>query len=1328
MGHAKRNRNRNSVKEQKAQHQSNPEVDMALNAIALVRTGGSVNVRGLGFQLFYSCFRLLQELSKDPFETIIRLEGVEDIDVIYIDNTEYVQLKSSINKIDAGAFWEMKVLQNFLPIYRANPDTNLRLVFNFGIAKGNLTQLFNGNQAQLDTDFWVQKFQNSGLEISKQEFGQFISKITFEKIDLTTIKKTCIDALTTQYQLNAGIQAQYLKALFYHVFQWAENRETVGLNQLNSVIQAVTDSFSKSPTNPAINNNWISEVSFQASKNVAENEYFDGKAARPEHIALDLPVPRKNWEKKIQEVVTEFSVTVIKSSSGQGKSTLAWRCALNLKGEGFFIYELNYCHEWNNVAAIVDFIKTRLSIGQVPIIVVDGLSASNAEWKRLAEELANMPVKLLVTTREEDWYRFGLDASKVSLQIVDIQLSKEEAFDVFTQLKKQGKLHDQNAPWQPAWERISKRGLLIEYIYLLTRGQLIEDRISEQIKQLNNERDCAAMLEILRLVALADVLNISLESQVLTNHIKDAVGFIGDRGEVYKQLEREYYIRFDKRFVQGLHAVRSQHLVDALHQTIQVEESLVSIFEIIEEKFIYDYFSSISKHVDDEEQKEVFLDQLAKRISSRRFSQMVYAIDGLMHGETINYWKENQQTYDEVAEIGAIDLFVSQTLPYTKLGTLESLKALYGDKPSNIDFLLEKRDQLPTFDHANSKLVLFVKYLGKHLAQRTEHIDRFEGIGFLARWFQQLDIPFPVAMQLSKENLLSILRDREIDEAAELFSYLGLHAPENHSEFIKENKDEILSTLKRGTQSVTIEEKDANIQIEYLLDNNADKADEYSVYRINTVYSMLPNYEHYCTKAIILPFPNEEIYKVVLENSTKRIPKENIGDTFDVHINQIWNRTIQLNYAASSAYEWQEQHIDLRKETLDFAKKCIRHFEARLEVNNSRIRSSSKPLIDQANRALVLFQHRTKYPNYSKKFTEDELFMAEQKLIRDWSFSMNNFCNQFVGIVDPKSSNDRNLAFQNLQRAHYELSGMQRGYETMVNEHSYFPTQQLIENEKSWYERLRKTVVCYINHVENSSRPVPVAKSFVESWWDKTRKQEFDQVLSIIRKYEAESYHEFKLPNRIIEEGILNKVVIGVEGLDLDISDDSQDLFYLLSGLSELTTTKVDSFIFVSLIDDQAISAFCVPRYFFERLQRVLDNEEADFEETEYGNPYALSIDQSLLESLEGIEAKEVPQTEFSLSFGKVMFGVWKLCEHRRRLDDSKPIELKWLKEVEIEYKQEITVHRSNALEGLEQEEFTRCKSLIDRVIKEGYIAENEEILELLNYRLERINETILYG
>lgn len=99
----------------------------------------------------------------------------------------------------------------------------------------------------------------------------------------------------------------------------------------------------------------------------------------------------------------------------------------------------------------------------------------------MVEQLRLLPVKFLVTSREEDWYRYGADPSVIRLQTVDLSLSAGEAATIFQQFRSRNQLSPHVVAWQPAWESVAGRGLLIEYVYLLTRGELLRDRLATQI-------------------------------------------------------------------------------------------------------------------------------------------------------------------------------------------------------------------------------------------------------------------------------------------------------------------------------------------------------------------------------------------------------------------------------------------------------------------------------------------------------------------------------------------------------------------------------------------------------------------------------------------------------------------------------------------------------------------------------------------------------------------------------------------------------------------------------------------------------------------------------
>ena len=108
------------------------------------------------------------EPSNEAGEKSVRLEGVEDIDAFKIstdgESNEFIQVKSSKNRMDAGKFWsEHRILQNFAEVYIQDPKSRFRLVHDMPFSEGYLSRLGQacGNRESLseeDLKHWRTKF------------------------------------------------------------------------------------------------------------------------------------------------------------------------------------------------------------------------------------------------------------------------------------------------------------------------------------------------------------------------------------------------------------------------------------------------------------------------------------------------------------------------------------------------------------------------------------------------------------------------------------------------------------------------------------------------------------------------------------------------------------------------------------------------------------------------------------------------------------------------------------------------------------------------------------------------------------------------------------------------------------------------------------------------------------------------------------------------------------------------------------------------------------------------------------------------------------------
>lgn len=59
----------------------------------------------------------------------------------------------------------------------------------------------------------------------------------------------------------------------------------------------------------------------------------------------------------------------------------------------------------------------------------------------------------------------------------------------------------------------------------------------------------------MRLVSLADSMNIKIRTHALLKYIAENIGFAQDRGEILKELADEYCLNFENIFIGGLHPV-----------------------------------------------------------------------------------------------------------------------------------------------------------------------------------------------------------------------------------------------------------------------------------------------------------------------------------------------------------------------------------------------------------------------------------------------------------------------------------------------------------------------------------------------------------------------------------------------------------------------------------------------------------------------------------------------------------------------------------------------------------------------------------------------------
>ena len=326
-----------------------------IQELSISRDGGQIALRGYSYQFLYSCYLILSSSNPSNF---FQLEGIEDIDCIMQKNGSnditHIQLKYSVNKQDASFLTD--VLKNFLEAYLLDQNRFFKLVYDFPVAKGHLSKIFASKLDEKSRTYWAGvisniKKNNPSWNWSVYDFDKFISHLSFEKIEKSILATEIEKTLIRIYEINTDNVSLFANSIKILCFEKMEQRAYVTKAELDSKIQSVKIDISKGPQNPA--HSWIRKLDYSKPSIDEGCSFYEGKKATPADIVSGFPIKRPSLEKDVINSICENMVTVIKASSGQGKTTLALRAAYILQNE-YIPYQLLWCDEIKEIGNILE--------------------------------------------------------------------------------------------------------------------------------------------------------------------------------------------------------------------------------------------------------------------------------------------------------------------------------------------------------------------------------------------------------------------------------------------------------------------------------------------------------------------------------------------------------------------------------------------------------------------------------------------------------------------------------------------------------------------------------------------------------------------------------------------------------------------------------------------------------------------------------------------------------------------------------------------------------------------------------------------------------------
>lgn len=599
-------------------------------------------LKGYRTQFLYSLFYILSTLSDD---LIYRLEGEEDLDILDTNGQLLyaIQLKNlgkTLSLSDILSNSKTSFIKRFLDKY----SNAVPILVSYGeISKELKVWIENQNgisekeknalkKYDISVDNWkLVKSKIKLTEVNEETIAVEVEKMLKDHFSLIDPIPT-IGFLLNWLQFIAEKQKPVTKKDFYHKIEnFAEYiTERIAIHDQYGLILEPLHKISVHELN----------------KKVLENEFYNATLTRYEHVLLGLEVNREKHLELIHQKIKDTNTIILKGASGQGKTTLLYSYVHHYIDD-WLSFELNIQQEPIITQQAIKSIASISKKLEIPTVIVINVRPNTTEWLQIIKKSSRFNhIKFLVAIRNEDWYRAAEIGVEFDHTEIDLSLSKEEAEIIYSRLNERNKI-SHFTDFDEAWIQAGINPPLLEFVYSITQGESLRHKLKQQIHQILLEENLGQnqQIEFLRIVSLADALGAKIDVSNLNTSM--------DYQFIIEKLENEYLIKksSDRKYIQGLHIIRSQKLVEILFDefTNRKEDYAYMCIPMIAEEDLYFFLIQLF-HLDIFKSK-LFINNFQKLIEIDKWSIQSSIIKALIWVGTKEYVEKNRQVIDECREI-----------------------------------------------------------------------------------------------------------------------------------------------------------------------------------------------------------------------------------------------------------------------------------------------------------------------------------------------------------------------------------------------------------------------------------------------------------------------------------------------------------------------------------------------------------------------------------------------------------------------------------------------------------------------------------------------------
>lgn len=925
-----------------------------------MRLDATHTYKGYRQQALYVLWRILN----DTDELTYQPEGLEDLAVFNGDGilVEVTQVKAHSSNITLTTFDPQNHsgffnrVHDYLEVY-SNLEVN---IVSFGSYGNSLYQaLISDGAERAQVSKQLSAYENLSLSEAEHVLASIqpiqVSEQELQDSINSQLKDSLLGEPTTAFDM-----------LSYWIYICSEHKHQISkqdvLTKMNQIGQFINE-------RAAHHREWFTSIvplrdqTIESELRIAlKKRFYEGVSARYEHILADLDVSRPQKLQQIHESFENNDVVIIHGISGQGKTTLAFRYLHEYLPDQwrFFIHSPE---NRSHALSIATAIAHHAQVMNTPLVVYLDVKPSDTDWTETVRELAFVPnIKILVTIREDDLRRASFSAVDFPYTTIELQLSVGEAEEIYAQFVST-KQPTEFTDFESAWTRfgIENQGPLMEFIYLITQGTSLRDRLFQQIKALEDEVAIdnldERILHLLRVVSIASAFGARLQRLCLAKALSLKVP-----KRLIERLEKEYLVKLDDEqlLIDGVHPIRSTIIKDLLVNeytswTEDIQLCLNCIYEPDLATFLLELFVRESEQIND-------LVQTLTTYYPKTWTGVAGITQSLVWLGIKRFIDQNIHVLDKAyalfgkAGTMLLNPDIAGAMPESgnlvdKLGEFLPREAV--EQAKELQSNLEGIDELFTYT------TTWLNNMSS-LPHNPETISDWNGLAESIFWLHHLHIS--TSEWISEIDFNSAIPKLPLDVVANIASAFA-HT-QGVSNWHMQNHHLLLEHFKKTTNTVCIEIIEKTVKLHYIFDIQTtnrkdglpDPIHHASLQRLRWFADLFPEYD----VIGIQGYGHRIVATETLDTSYKNVDRKHLPSKRLVWINSVYSGLFYWKYRPLGWQEYTDEIMSLRREIVrlltEYERGIEKYFQRKTPVNLLSKISNRQSIINKLTKNPLLPQ------------------------------------------------------------------------------------------------------------------------------------------------------------------------------------------------------------------------------------------------------------------------------------------------------------------------------------------------------------------------------------